>query len=780
MGGYFDRLRAKERNVAFEIDYDPQNPDAAIQSAIDHRGLDGFQWRVWWVAASGFFTTSYSIFAANVIGQMLEYVYPEKDCSPPLRPVSSLIINLTTLVGTIVGAVVFGFLADRHGRKAVYGLELAIVVLATIGMTTASGGVVSANGEFSMDVYGWIGFWRVLLGIGLGAEYPLSSLIAAEWSSTRSRARMMAAVFLMQSVGQIAAFGLGLAVLAGVSRSMGLSPQERDWQVAALKIDAIWRIIIGIGAFPALVSLVLRRTIPETPYYLVEVGRVKEAVTATNQVYTPEVTLRSPAEGELSPFQNVSSVPSETPKGRIGGWWHNMTGYIHEVREHLSQKSRWRTLLGVMLAWWLLDLAYYGLGLDNPKTISAIWRSTPPNSSISPDSSNSLKCGPDPSRGIYEVLEESIVRNIIAISSGTLPGSILILFAIDYVPRVTWMVWTFVALAVLFAINGITLFFVFGTDKHVVTIVLYVLAQALFNLGPNTMTFILPAELFATKYRGTFYGLAAASGKLGSVTILLILNFGVFKRKSNLTSGTELAETFIGFVPAMLLGAFITWVWIPQVQLPRGHKNEIVRDENMSDYSAHNAHRTTLGEKWKFPNRPLADIARDPENGQILGVRRNLGRLIHRKGSSRGKAETAATLESGVGGVPRPANSMSHNLTRPLDEHPCEPEPSTLRTGILADNGLAVSHLLGKKSWNVYNPANIARVKRDEAEAQVRAEAEEKRQQDAEAKRRLAILRGEDPPTPPPPPSPPTTGPSFAGAQSASGSGKTTQTSRCE
>ncbi|KAI0116476.1 hypothetical protein GGR51DRAFT_501465 [Nemania sp. FL0031] len=65
------------------------------------------------------------------------------------------------------------------------------------------------------------------------------------------------------------------------------------------------------------------------------------------------------------------------------------------------------------------------------------------------------------------------------------------------------------------------------------------------------------------------------------------------------------------------------------------------------------------------------------------------------------------------------------------------------------------SHLLGKKSWNVYNPANIERVKRDEAEAQVRAEAEEKRQQGLEAERRLAILRGEVPPALPTPPSPP-------------------------
>ncbi|KAK1818045.1 hypothetical protein LTR12_007570 [Friedmanniomyces endolithicus] len=54
-----------------------------------------------------------------------------------------------------------------------------------------------------------------------------------------------------------------------------------------------------------------------------------------------------------------------------------------------------------------------------------------------------------------------------------------------------------------------------------------------------------------------------------------------------------------------------------------------------------------------------------------------------------------------------------------------------------------VLHLLGKKSWNVYNTANVERVRRDEAEAQAREEAEEQRMQDEDAARRIAILRGE-------------------------------------
>lgn len=63
------------------------------------------------------------------------------------------------------------------------------------------------------------------------------------------------------------------------------------------------------------------------------------------------------------------------------------------------------------------------------------------------------------------------------------------------------------------------------------------------------------------------------------------------------------------------------------------------------------------------------------------------------------------------------------------------------------------SHLLGKKSWNVYNPENIARVKRDEARAKAQEEEDERRMQEVDAERRIKILRGERPPTPPPPPS---------------------------
>ncbi|PYH74826.1 uncharacterized protein BO88DRAFT_23739 [Aspergillus vadensis CBS 113365] len=68
-------------------------------------------------------------------------------------------------------------------------------------------------------------------------------------------------------------------------------------------------------------------------------------------------------------------------------------------------------------------------------------------------------------------------------------------------------------------------------------------------------------------------------------------------------------------------------------------------------------------------------------------------------------------------------------------------------------------HLLGKKSWNVYNPANIERVRRDEAQAKAQEEEDERLMQEADAERRIQILRGERPSTPPPPPPAPSARP---------------------
>ena len=102
---------------------------------------------------------------------MISIIYWENDFPDQYK----LGLNLATLLGSMVGQVALGIAADRLGRKVVYGLELVLTMVASLGFATASSGVFG-----SMSLIGLLIFWRLVMGIGIGADYPLSSVITAE------------------------------------------------------------------------------------------------------------------------------------------------------------------------------------------------------------------------------------------------------------------------------------------------------------------------------------------------------------------------------------------------------------------------------------------------------------------------------------------------------------------------------------------------------------------------------------------------------------------------
>jgi MFS transporter, PHS family, inorganic phosphate transporter len=96
---------------------------------------------------------------------MIAYVYWNQEVST----YKITCINIVTLTGTLVGQAVFGFLADKKGRKTMYGIELLLLIGSTLGVVMSSEGH-----DGSMSVYGWLIWWRLMVGIGVGADYPVS------------------------------------------------------------------------------------------------------------------------------------------------------------------------------------------------------------------------------------------------------------------------------------------------------------------------------------------------------------------------------------------------------------------------------------------------------------------------------------------------------------------------------------------------------------------------------------------------------------------------------
>lgn len=139
-----------------------------------YREIDkqGFNWRIWAVAGFGFFVDSYILSSTKVILPMLAFVYWHKDDTSSHELKATVVI----LTGSIAGQLLFGYLADRHGRLKVYRFDLILVVCVTLFLAQSSAGVYN-----SLSLMGWTMFWCFCAGVGIGAGSPLSATITAEF-----------------------------------------------------------------------------------------------------------------------------------------------------------------------------------------------------------------------------------------------------------------------------------------------------------------------------------------------------------------------------------------------------------------------------------------------------------------------------------------------------------------------------------------------------------------------------------------------------------------------
>lgn len=118
------------------------------------------------MAGVGFFLDSYDIFAINLIVTLLGVAFWS---GPPEQathgyggnngelpgPVNSA-LKASTSGGIIIGQIVFGWLADVYGRRRMYGVELIIIILATLSAALASP-------SQSVSFTGLMVFWRVIM-----------------------------------------------------------------------------------------------------------------------------------------------------------------------------------------------------------------------------------------------------------------------------------------------------------------------------------------------------------------------------------------------------------------------------------------------------------------------------------------------------------------------------------------------------------------------------------------------------------------------------------------
>ncbi len=289
---------------------------------LDESPLSGFHFKTVITAGMGFFTDAYDLFIIGTVSSILANTWH-------ITSLQTSLLSSIALLASVLGAFAFGFIADRFGRKFIYGYELLVL---------AAGAIASA---LAPNIALLIVF-RFVLGVGIGGDYPVSSTLISEYANRRDRGKLITFVFSTQAIGLIIGPLLTyILIVSGVNQEL------------------IWRLLLGFGAIPALATFWLRRQIAETPRFAAAQGDtsgVERAVgMATNQ--KQQDGAQGDKSDSLKPQDSVASVNSEEAPHKTS--W----------RELFTTRHFLIWLLGAAGTWFLLDIAYYGTTVSTPIVI---------------------------------------------------------------------------------------------------------------------------------------------------------------------------------------------------------------------------------------------------------------------------------------------------------------------------------------------------------------------------------------------------------------------------
>ncbi len=277
-------------------------------AALDEASLSRFHLRAVLVSGMGFFTDAYDLFVIGIASTLVAKQWH-------LSSGRLALLNSVMLAAAFLGAFVFGRFADVAGRKRVYWMVAAIMIVGALGSALAP--------SFWMLIV-----FRFVLGFGVGGDYPVSAVMMSEYANRKDRGKLVGMVFGTQALGLIVGPLVALALLGG-----GASD------------TVTWRVLLGLGAVPAAAVLYLRLLMPESPRYQVQVqGRAEQAASQIAAFTGGQVT------------------------GDASGGRRQELG----LRAFLTDR-RWLIMLaGTAGTWFLLDYAYYGNTISTPQILGLI------------------------------------------------------------------------------------------------------------------------------------------------------------------------------------------------------------------------------------------------------------------------------------------------------------------------------------------------------------------------------------------------------------------------
>ncbi|MGO4453556.1 MFS transporter [Arthrobacter sp. RAF14] len=382
--------------------------------------------------------------------------------------------------GYLVGALLAGVLADRFGRRRLMMTSLLIFCACSLLMGTA-------------HTVAELFIWRALAGVGIGAETVIIAPYISEFLPAKVRGK-----FVSRTVGFLA---IGY-ILAGVLAPIIISPNpEVGWRIAAV-----------VTALPVLALLWWRRSLPESPRYLLAKGRVAEATAVIESLERGT---------DVDPVQRAGGQTGSAP---VAG-----SGESPAVRPVVAQRgpfaqipALWkgslsRTTSVIWALWFLLTAVNYGFTTWLPALLVA-------------------------AKG-FTLTGSFVFALVTAIAQ--VPGYYVASLLIDRMER-KWLI-------ALYATGATVAAIIVAVANSNEMLLLGCAMLGAFTNGVAAVYYTYTAELYPTAIRATGMGTASAIGRVGAIAAPVAIGY--------LYAGLGFTNVFFVLVGALALAVAIVVIF---------------------------------------------------------------------------------------------------------------------------------------------------------------------------------------------------------------------------
>ena len=245
----------------------------------------------------GFLFTFYDIFDINV-SFIQSCVDLKKGCTPENALTTLRVPIVLNLAGYVVGTLVLSPIADRVGRRNMLLFTMLITGLGALWNALA--------GDYTQFVIA-----RIVTGVGIGADLAIVNTYIGEVAPRRGRAKFTSMIFFMSSLGAFLGVWVGLVLTTEAAPW----PNGLSWAQASSTFTNGWRWTYAIGALLALVAIVLRVELPESPRWLIGRGRLDDAEKVVHDMEA-NAAKRGPLP-EPVPVEEPELVTERAPYGEL-------------------------------------------------------------------------------------------------------------------------------------------------------------------------------------------------------------------------------------------------------------------------------------------------------------------------------------------------------------------------------------------------------------------------------------------------------------------------------